>query len=502
MRRKILSWLQTVIIVTVLILLSQARLVAAPLEFHLRFDESVSAKPFSGRVYVLMSKKKVTTLPNGPRWFKTEPFFALDVKDWQPGQVKVIDAKALGFPHKLDEVPEGTYWIFAVMDINGQNRSIVRADGNAYSQPVAVEIDQENTGEVSFLLNKVYRSKAPKETERVRFPEMESKLLSEFRKSPVFMKAGVVLPKSYKNSPNKRYPTLYIIPGFGGSATGAFSVSSGNRTDLNGTEVICVVLDPNCRWGHCVFADSENNGPWGQALTEEFIPYLEKTYRMIARPEARLLTGHSSGGWSSLWLQVTYPDFFGGTWSTAPDPVDFRDFQLVNIYKPNNNIFRDAKGKTRPLARKKGKVLLTYKTFSDMEYVMGHGGQLRSFEAVFGPKGPDGEPALLWNRDNGSIDLSVAKTWERYDIRLILERNWKTLGPKLQGKLHVYMGAEDNFYLDGAVRYLKRSLTQLGSDAVVEIFPGRDHGTLMQKDLRGRIRKEMAEQLQPIVAAD
>jgi hypothetical protein len=195
-----------------------------------------------------------------------------------------------------------------------------------------------------------------------------------------------------------------------------------------------------------------------------------------------------------LWLQITYPDFFGGVWSTAPDPVDFRDFQMVDIYEPNTNIFTDAKGEKRPLARNKDKVTLYYKPFSDMETVMGRGGQLQSFEAVFSPRGADGQPRPLWDRGTGRIDPAVAEAWQKYDIRMIMEKNWPTLGPKLAGKVHVYMGDEDTFYLDGATKLLQTSLKKLGSDAMVEIFPGRDHNSLMTAELRKRIAGEMAEQ--------
>jgi hypothetical protein len=191
---------------------------------------------------------------------------------------------------------------------------------------------------------------------------------------------------------------------------------------------------------------------------------------------------------------VTYPDFFGGVWSTAPDPVDFRDFQKVNIYQPNTNIFHDETGKPRPLARRGDKVLTHYQDFSDMEAVMGHGGQLGSFEAVFSPRGPDGRPLPLWHRQTGQINTQVAEYWKRYDIRLRLEQNWSHLRPRLAGKIHVYMGTKDNFYLEGAVRKLKQSLEQLGSDAVIELFPDRDHTNLLSKELRERIASEMAHQ--------
>ena len=257
--------------------------------------------------------------------------------------------------------------------------------------------------------------------------------------------------------------------------------------------MLWVVLDPSCRLGHHVFADSANNGPCGRALVEELIPSIEKQYRGLGVPAARFVTGHSSGGWSSLWLQVTYPDFFGGVWSTSPDPVDFRDFQRINIYRPGVNMFIDDQGERRPIARSKGKPTLFYKPFSDMDRIMGHGGQLDSFDAVFSPRGADGKPRPLWDRDTGAVDPDVAQHWEKYDIRLMLENNWKTLGPKLAGKLHVYTGSEDTFYLDGAVVLLEGVADETGQRCRRGGRPGRDHGNLIDAKMRKRINKEMAE---------
>jgi pimeloyl-ACP methyl ester carboxylesterase len=307
------------------------------------------------------------------------------------------------------------------------------------------------------------------------------------------MRAAVILPNSFGKDPQKRYPVIYEIPGFGGDHRMALLMASRKPTEVGGVEMLYVVLDPSCRNGHHVFADSANNGPWGEALVKELIPAIEAKYRAIGTPGSRFVTGHSSGGWSSLWLQVTYPDFFGGVWSTAPDPVDFRDFQRINIYKPGANMFVDEEGKPRPIARARGKAVLYYKPFSDMEDIIGHGGQLPSCEAVFSPRRTPSHPLKLWDRKTGAIDPETAKAWEKYDIRLVLERNWKPLGPKLAGKLHVYMGGDDTFYLDGATALLKESLAKLGSDAVVEIFPGKDHGTLMDRAMRERLAQEMAE---------
>jgi pimeloyl-ACP methyl ester carboxylesterase len=264
-----------------------------------------------------------------------------------------------------------------------------------------------------------------------------------------------------------------------------------NRRIAFAEDFIRVVLDPDCGTGHHVFADSATNGPRGSALVEEFIPHLEKSFAALAESRGRLLNGHSSGGWSSLWLQVTYPDFFGGTWSTSPDPVDFRDFQRINIYSPDENMFRDRHGKPRPIARIAGIPMLYYEPFSRMDDVIGWGGQLGSFEAVFSPLDRHGHPRKLWNRRTGAIDAEVAKAWEAYDIRLVLERHWVTRGTKLKGKLHIITGELDTFYLEGAVKLLKESLSQLGSDAVVEIIPKRDHSTILDAPLAQRFDREM-----------
>jgi hypothetical protein len=316
-------------------------------------------------------------------------------------------------------------------------------------------------------------------------------MLTKFYERPTIMRAAVVLPESWTETGVNTYPVIYSIPGFGGTFLDLSGRSQRNGTVRDGEEFIYVLLDPTVPTGHCVFADSANNGPWGKALVEEFVPFIEKSFRGYAKPEGRFVTGHSSGGWSSLWLQVTYPDFFGGTWSTAPDPVDFRDFQQIDIYKQGVNMFKDAAGKERPLARRGDTPLIMFRQFSDMERPI-RGEQLGSFEAVFSPRDREGEPQQLWNRITGAVNNDVAVAWKKYDIGEILRTRWKVLGPKLKGKLHVYMGTQDTFYLNGAVELLQKDLKNLGSDAVVELLPG-DHGTLMTSALRSRIDKQMAD---------
>lgn len=464
-----------------------------PPEFRVVYGRGVSTGPFTGRIYILLSAKEPKQLPSGPNWFAPEPFFAVDVKDWRPGEALAVGADALGFPAPLSKLKPGAYYIQAVMDFDRGGRSFGAAEGNGYSRPVRADLDPRAGGPVALTIDRVYHAKPFPETDRVKLVDIESKLLTEFHGRPTRLRAGVVLPESFAKDPQRRYPVVYEVPGFGGTHLGAVNAAARGATDVAGVEMLYVVLDPSCRLGHCVFADSANNGPCGQALVEELIPFIEKEYRGLGTPNARFVTGHSSGGWSSLWLQLTYPDFFGGVWSTSPDPVDFRDFQRIDLTKPGANLFAGGDGKPRPLARVGGKPVLYFKPFSDMETVMGHGGQLASFEAVFGPRASDGKPRRLWDRATGAVDPETARDWEKYDICLTLERDWKTLGPKLAGKLHVYTGADDTFYLEGAVRLLQESLKKLGSDADVEIVPGRDHGTLLDGKMRERIAREMAD---------
>jgi S-formylglutathione hydrolase FrmB len=464
-----------------------------PLCFRVTFDPAVSPQPFTGRVFVMLLRNPAKEPRSQISWYNPEPTFALDVRDWKPGQPITLGPEALAFPKQIHELPPGKYHLQAIMDFDQGGRSFANAVGNGYSPSVLKELDPKSCGPVELRIDQTVKPRPFTETERVKLVEIDSKLLTAFHGRPQKLRAGVVLPKSFAEQPQRQYPVLYEIPGFGGNHRMALNAGSRDVNDIAGVEMIRVYLDPDCRWGHSVFADSANNGPWGQALVEELIPHLEAQYRGWGVPTARFVTGHSSGGWSSLWLQVAYPHFFGGTWSTAPDPVDFRDFQKVNIYEPGSNVYEDAKGQPRPLARNGGKVMIYWQPFTAMEQLMGHGGQLGSFEAVFSPRGEDGRPKPLWNRDTGKVDPAVAKHWEKYDLRLVLERNWATLGPQLQGKLHIYMGMEDNYYLEGAVVLLKQSLQQLGSDAVVELYPGRDHGTLINPELRQRIYQDMAQ---------
>ncbi|MFM7151918.1 MAG: alpha/beta hydrolase, partial [Gemmataceae bacterium] len=380
--------------------------------FHVdvSFDPSLRKESFTGRLYLMIFRSDHKTLQKWPNWFNPEPCFVRKVSNWEPGSTLSFDDSALGFPHRLSKLPKGTYTFQAVMDVNPDHAHFSVAPGNLYAI-TRKEFDPEKPSGISLQMNQVFKQVEPGDTDRVHFLKVRSNLVSNFHHRPTYLRAGVVLPESYLRNTDKKYPVLLEIPGFGGNHLSALHMAGRGVSRVKGREVLHVVLDPSCHHGHHVFADSANNGPYGRALIEELIPEIEKRFRVLPGPRNRILTGHSSGGWSTLWLQTTYPDMFAGCWSTAPDPVDFRDFQRINLYRSGENMFLDREGQTRPIARRNGKAVLFYRSFSDMEEIMGHGGQLASFEAVFSNRGEDGQPCKLWNRKTGEIDPQVAESW-------------------------------------------------------------------------------------------
>lgn len=473
------------------LLLASCSLAQARVQFSVSYPASAFKGPFTGRVVVYLTKGAGE--PRfGPNWFSPEPMYSAWFTKVKPGQSMVInDRNAVGFPGKLSQLKPGDYRAQAVVDRNLGGRQIGASPGNLYSGLVTVHVGNGSSTAV-LTCSKVIPQPVFRNTKHVRLFKLQSRLLTRFYHRPTYIKGAVILPDVFLANPSKPLPVIYEVPGFGGDYMRYSGRDTTQGTVRDGVPFIYVSLDPNVPTGHCVFADSANNGPWGTALTTEYIPALEKHFHGIGKPYARFVTGHSSGGWASLWLQVAYPDFFGGVWSTSPDPVDFRRFQLIDIYKQGANMFWDANGKAIPVAREGATPIIYYKPFSDMERPI-RGEQLGSFEAVFSPRGADGNPHKLWNRDTGAIDPATAQAWKKYDIALKLRREWPRIGPKLRGKLHVYCGSEDTFYLDGAVRLLQAEMKDLHSDAKVELFPG-NHFTVMTPELMERMDREMAAQ--------
>ncbi len=472
---------------------------ADPLEFELTFDETLRSSPFSGRVYILLSDKSSTSLlerlrhrpPGDWPWTSKQPIFSLDVVDWKPGRpLRVREPR--GFPYALKDLPPKRYQIRAVMHANALIAHSPGAPGNFYGDWIQRDLDPSEGGIVKLHIDRRIKTERPKPPiDRVVEVRLRSKCLSSFHGRDVFMRAMVRLPEAYAEQPDRRFGAIYIIPGFGGDDFQSLRMA--RMLGKSSVPFVHVGLDASCPLGHHVFADSDNNGPWGRALTEELIPHLEEKFRLVPEAHGRFLYGHSSGGWSSLWLQVSYPKLFGGVWAGSPDPVDFHDFCGVNLYDPKTNLYTDGEGKPRPQIRHAGRIRLSFKDFAQLEDVIGPGGQLHSFEAVFGSRSSDGTPRLLFDRRTGEINAREVDAWRRYDIVAKIEREWDALGPKLAGKITVIMGQEDNFYLEGATERLKATLKRLGSDARVFIVPGFDHSSILMSKPYRSIIVEMAE---------
>jgi S-formylglutathione hydrolase FrmB len=249
--------------------------------------------------------------------------------------------------------------------------------------------------------------------------------------------------------------------------------------------LILLQLDGAGPNGDPYYVNSANNGPFGDALVQELIPQVEARFRAIGQPRARVLSGTSTGGWVSLALQVFYPDFFNGTWSSCPDPVDFRALELVNIYQ-DDNAYVNPYGYERPSERDlNGEVKLTMRREVGVENLLGRGNsytlsgeQWGDWNAVFGPRGADGLPVPLWDPQSGQINHAVAEQWKKYDLRLVLEENWHTLWPKLLGKIHIAAGEADNYFLNDAVHLLHKSLLKANPrfEGKIVYGAGKGHG--------------------------
>ena len=463
---------------TIVVSLATIQAVSAkPLTFHVTLDPAVQKTPFTGRVYVAVSKdRNREPRLNVNNWFNPPTIFATEVTDAQPGKPIIVRPSDMTFPVGTVSIEPGDYNMQAFARRSLDHPVPGQGAGDLYSEAVRGSFNVASPETPAFLLNRVVEAKPFKESDQIKLVEFESKSLSRFHKRRGTMRAAVVLPKGWTDDAKVRHPVLYWIPGFSGSHRTAHRVSGFHQMGENASAVMIVVPDPTCYYGHSVFADSQTNGPWGTALIEELIPEVEKRFHGALSGEHRYVAGISSGGWSSLWLQITYPDSFSGCWAHAPDPVDFRDFQQIDLYKSGSNMYTDPDGQRRPVARQGEKVMLWYDDFVRFEHAIGPGGQIQSFEGVFSKRQPNGKPESLFDRTSGNVDQNVAKSWEKYDIRLVLERNWQALKPKLAGKLHVYGGGKDSFYLEGAVARLEKSLTKLGSDADVRVIPEMGHG--------------------------
>ncbi|WP_395613534.1 alpha/beta hydrolase [Allosphingosinicella sp.] len=417
-----------------------------------------------------------------------------EVQALTAGRPAIVDGETDSFPTPFSQLPPGTYRFQAVLDRNHDYNYGGRGAGDILSPVVEARLP----GPVPRLVLGNIVPEPDLAASLARQPEAAqaaynraiavdfvSPRLSAFWGRPVHMRGWIMLPPGYR--PNgARFPVVYTTGGFGSNLLTSRNVAAMAGLEMDAGHyppMIWVSLDESSPTGTHEFADSANNGPWGAALTEELIPYLERTYRMDGRASGRFLTGHSSGGWATLWLQTRYPAIFGGTWSTSPDPSDFHDFTGIDLYAPNANAYVAADGSERPLVRDHGRVIATLRQFAQLEAALGaYGGQFASFDWVFSPKGPDGRPLQIFDRNTGAVNPAVVPYWrDNYDIAHRLEQNWPRLRALLDGKIHIIVGTADTFYLDGAAHRLDAVLHRLGARASITFLPDRTHFDLFQQ---------------------
>ncbi|WP_394761108.1 alpha/beta hydrolase [Phenylobacterium sp.] len=419
---------------------------------------------------------------------------ATEVARVAPGEVLDIDLDGVTFPQAFSHLPPGEYAMQAVLDVNHDYNYAGRGAGDLVSPVTRMRLPLDSAA--ALTLSKALPARDP----WTRLPGVKagdaegmaalrahvapiaftSPALSAFWGRPIAMLGWVLTPPGYEPGAKATYPTVYVTSGFGGNFAGLLRPASTTYAAMAAHQappMIWVFLDHSSPVGTHEFADGVNNGPWGRALTQELIPDLERHYRMDARVSSRFVTGHSSGGWATLWLQTRYPKVFGGAWATAPDPSDFHDFTGVDIYAPHANVYRKPDGSAWPLVRDHGQVVASLEQFVRMEEALGdYGGQFRAFDWVFSPKGPDGRPLPMFNRATGDVDPAVVAYWrDHYDIAHRLAASWPALKPDLDGKIRVAVGTADTFYLDGAAHRLQGVLDGLGAKSRFQFIPDRTH---------------------------
>jgi hypothetical protein len=499
--------------------IANSALAQGPITNHQQFDVEMGAglkQVGQGRLLIFASKattaesealaqsngksNKVTQVDANAFAASQTTVAAREVGLIRPGQTISVDGDSTVFPVPFSQLSPGEYYVQAVLDVDHSYAYTGRHAGDIVSDVVKMHLPSTGapmlklaatlpasdpwTLSGSASADTVAKSKAAHE--HAHLIDANSAVMAAFWGRPITLRGWVLTPPSYEKSSGERYPTVYVTSGFGTNLDSLVRrmVEIYDMMAKGATPpMIWVFLDHATATGTHEFADSVNNGPWGEALTHELIPRLEKSYRMDGRASGRFLTGHSSGGWSTLWLQTRYPKLFGGAWATSPDPSDFHDFNGVDLYAAGANMYRKPDGSPYPLVRDKGEVKGTVEQFAGLERVLGeYGGQLASLEWVFSPRGVDGRPQPMFDRDTGAVDPKVVQYWhDQYDIAHLVEKNWRLLQPDLSGKIHVVVGTADNFYLDGAVHKLQAVLDGLHAKSTFTYLQDKTHFDLYAK---------------------
>jgi Putative esterase len=465
------------------------------LQFQISFPASIRAQAVTGRVFVAISpRENPQPILQVGSWGDTPPLFGADVQELKPGQTAILNETTLGYPTaSLQDIPAGDYYVQALLNVytefhradghvvwahmdHWEGQHFNRSPGNFLSDVRQVHLDPAAGYDIQLTLNQVIPPiSLPPDTKWVKRIKIQSALLSHFWGHPIYLGATVLLPEGYASHPGVSYPVVYLQNHFTRRAPFGFTSpeetenprSSGAElyeawTSAGFPRVILVTFQhPTPYFDDSYAVNSANNGPYGDAIMNELIPYVETHFRIIRQPYARVLIGGSTGGWEALALQLYHPRFFGGAWVLFPDPVDFRRYGLVNIYGDDNAFYAPGFHWIAPQRfvsrRPDGQPETSVKEFSQLEAVLGSHGrscqQLEAWDAVFGPEGADGYPTPLWDKRSGEIDHAVAAYMKEhgYDLRAYTAAHWPEIGHDLVGKLHFAVGDMDTYYLNLAV---------------------------------------------------
>ncbi len=480
------------------------------LQIEIRFPKERSEVPLDGRLLLFLADNdEVEPRYQSNTGAQAQLLFGMDVEDMKPGEAVVFkEAEAYGYPiKKLSEIPPGVYYAQALlhryetftradghtvklpMD-RGEGQQWQTAPGNLFSDMVRVEVKANGTSSLSLALSKENPALAPPiESDYIKYVKIKSELLSKFWGRDMYLGAFVLLPEGFEEHPEAKYP-LCVFHGhfpsqFGGfretppdadlepDYSERFQVAGYNKVVQEesynfykwwtGPEaprmLVIKIQHANPYYDDSYAVNSANLGPYGDAITYELIPYLEEKYRGIGEGWSRFLYGGSTGGWEALAAQVFYPEEYNACFAACPDPIDFRAYTVVNLYEDKNAYYEEGSFQKilRPGRRDYlGHIGATLEGMNHRELALGShsrsGDQWDIWEAVYSPVGPDGYPKRIWDKRTGVIDTTVAAYWrENYDLSYILRRDWPELGPKLKGKLHIYCGDMDNYYLNNAV---------------------------------------------------
>lgn len=508
----------------------------APL-IEVELPRTLAAAPEQGRLLVMFApvdqapEREPRQLVN---WNADAiPFFGMDVEAWQPGtRVRLVDS-AEGFPlRQWRDLPAGEYRVQALWQRyeifrradgrrlslppdRGEGQQWRDKPGNLYSLPQRVRWDGQTRLPLLVLTERVADIATPVETSWVKYLRIRSERLSGFWGRDIYLGAFVTLPAGFFQRPQARYPLVIQHGHFSGAPSNwretppdpdlvpeystRFGVHGYNRIvqqhahdffqTWRGPDFPRVLLveiqHPTPFYDLSYGVNSANTGPYGDAIQYELIPEIERRFRGLGQGWARFLFGGSAGGWTAMAAQIFYPDEYNGAWVACPDPIDFRHLGTIDIYRDRNAHFDVSRYKRTPRAAHRnaaGHINATIEEQVHFERALGSRGrstdQWDAWESVYSPVGDDGYPRRLWNRDTGEIDPVTAAHWrEHYDLGHILRRDWAKLAPKLRGKLRLYTGERDNYYLDNAVYVVEEFLrsAEPSADAVIAYGERAEH---------------------------